>query len=100
MICPFCQATLDAKSMSCPRCGAAYPTSGTNVMMGLRLRPLLIGFIVLTLFSLMLVNCVVRRIPHASQATNMRSPAVLRALTMMQYHQQGTQNGTPRPPLR
>jgi hypothetical protein len=97
MICPFCQADLQPSTLSCPRCGAAYPVSGG--VLGLRLRTLAIAFVLLVISSLMLVDCVLRNLPGSGLAPNMKSTEAQRALLMMQRHQQATQNQPP-PPLQ
>jgi len=99
MICPFCQAPLDPKATSCPRCAAAYPGGGSGVMAGFRFRTFLPVFILIFLLSLMLVNCVLDRLPGTSDTGPARSPAVMRELLMMQQHQQATQNTAQRPPM-
>ncbi len=101
MICPFCQADLDATSLSCPRCGAAYPgAAGGVAAFGFRLRTIGIGIVILLIATLMLVNCVLQRLPRGGLTPDAQSTAAQRALLMMQQHEQGTQNqGTP-PPRR
>lgn len=100
MNCPFCRADLDPRTMSCPRCGAEHPTGGTSVALGFRLRSLFVAFMLILVMSLILVNCVLERLPSSSQTERLRSPAVMRELQMMQRHQQGTQNTGAPPPMR
>ena len=98
MICPYCQADLDPTSMSCPRCGAAYPGARGGAVLGFRLRMLGIAFVVLVITSLILVDCVLHALPAGGQAPQARSEGAQRALRMMMQHQQGSENPPPPPP--
>ena len=98
MICPYCQGELDTATMSCGRCGAAYPASGASL--GLRLRGFAIAFVLLLITSLIMVDCVLHNLPRSGLAPDMRSTGAQRALIMMERHQQATQNQAPPPPQR
>lgn len=101
MICPFCQADLDPKTLSCPRCGAAHPAGGGGAMrFGLGLRTGLVSFFLLVVATLMLVTCVLGRVPPSGQSPDMKSAQAQRALLMMMQHRQETQNEAMRPPMR
>ncbi len=98
MICPYCQADLDPSSLSCPRCGAAYPGARGGAVLGLRLRMVGVAFVLLVITSLILVDCVLHALPQGGQAPQARSGEAQRALLMMLQHQQGSQNPAPPPP--
>lgn len=98
MICPFCQADLDPASMSCPRCGASYPVSAGAL--GLRLRTFAIAFILLLITSLILVECVLHRLPGSGLTPDMKSAEARRTLLMLEQHKQASQNEAPPPPQR
>ncbi len=99
MICPFCQADLDPRTMACPRCGAAYRGGGSGLVLSVRLRMLVLAFVTLVITSLVLVDCVLHRLPREGALPDMKSAEAQRALLMMEQHQQGTQNAG-MPPLR
>lgn len=98
MICPYCQAELDPTTMSCGRCGAAYPMSGASL--GLRLRGFAIAFVLLVITSLIMVDCVLHNLPRSGLTPDTRSPQAERALIMMERHQQESQNPASPPPQR
>lgn len=100
MICPYCQADLDPSSLSCPRCGATYPGARAGAQFGLRLRMIVIAFVLLVITSLILVDCVLRALPRGEPAPDSRSGGAQRALQMMLHNQQGNQNPAPPPPHR
>ncbi len=101
MLCPFCQHELDLEGMRCPRCGAEYPVSGAGF--GLRLRTLAIAGVLMTIVSLIMVDCVLNDLPGslAPGASPIRKSAeVMREMAMRQHHQQDSQNPAPPPPMR
>jgi hypothetical protein len=98
MICPYCQADLDPATLSCPRCGAAYPGARGGAVLGTRLRMLGIAFVVLVMPALILVVGVRPALPAGGQAPQARSEGAQRALRMMMQHQQESENPAPPPP--
>ncbi len=99
MICPFCQAGIDAGAMACPRCGAIHQGAGTGAVLGLRLRTFVVAFVLLVITSLIMVDCVLHRLPHSGGPPAMKSADAQRALLMLRAHQQASENAAP-PPLR
>ena len=108
MICPYCQQDLDPVTLSCPRCGAAYPGGGGGAVLGFRLRTLGVVFVLLVISSLMLVDCVLHHLPRsagqhgadAEMTAATKQAGAMRALLMMQQHQQANENTPPPPPRR
>lgn len=95
MICPFCQADLDPKTLSCPRCGAVHPSGGggTN-WLGMGLRTGLVSVALLFVATLMLVTCVLGHVPRSGLSPDMKSAQAQRALLLMMQHRQQSQNPT------
>lgn len=61
MICPFCQHDLDVETLSCPRCHTEFPRSGKPFGFGIRTAAA--AFLMMTLMSLILVDCVLNWLP-------------------------------------
>lgn len=61
MICPYCQHDLDVDSMACPRCGAEYPRGRKPYGVGIRMT--VFGVAMMTMISLVLVECVFSGLP-------------------------------------
>jgi hypothetical protein len=99
MICPFCQAEIDPAGMSCGRCGAIYPGGGAGAVLGLRVRTFALAFVLLLITSLIMVDCVLHRLPGSGGRPDMKSADAQRTLLMMRAHQQASENAAP-PPLR
>ena len=99
MICPFCQAEIDPAAMSCRRCGAVYLGGGAGAVLGLRLRTFVVAFVLLVITSLVMVDCVLHRLPGLGGPADMKSADAQRTLLMMRAHQQASENAAP-PPLR
>ncbi len=102
MLCPFCQHELDLSGMRCPRCGAEYPQPGTGAGLGMRVRSVAIAGVLLTVLSLIMVECVFSALPGGvgtGASPNLKSAEVQRARLMQQHHQQDSQNPAPPPPV-
>lgn len=105
MICPHCQSELAVEDFCCRRCGA--PLRGLAAPFGLRLRTMAIAGVMLTITSLILVDCVLHHLPGGmaartgiAQAPDTRSTELRRLMLMSQHHQQPSQNEPPPPPRR
>jgi hypothetical protein len=103
MICPYCQHELDVDSMGCPRCGAEYPRTGGPFGMGIRTA--VAAGAMLTVLSLILVDCVINYLPvgNGSPQQTMQAPPNLKSaevnalLAKWAQHQQNTDLPSPQP---
>ncbi len=85
MICPYCQHDLSVVTMSCPRCGAEYPSGG--MPFGLNIRVAVAAGAMMLVSSLILVDCVMNylpggihsAVPMATAQQSIRPPADMKS---------------------
>ncbi len=71
MLCNFCLSEIEVGATCCPRCNAPYQRHGTSL--GIKIRKWAVSGFLMFVSTLMLVDCVLHRLPGGSESS-MKAP--------------------------